>query len=310
MENPNNPFQWPSCTSYWQEVETAGVSSGEQNFVTILVGPKLKPFVVHANVIGAKSPFFKTAFESGFKEGAMQVMTLADTEEAVFRVVMEWVYDHTSLPTAYWAETDNWEEFSAGRQELEWDALMVENYIFAQTYMFKELAASVCGDFVWRLWEIDCEDPREPQFPFPTTHTVERLFGGVPESSKLCEEFALAFLLRLHEGTLASGQQSLKDVPPTFAKTLLVMLASTRVGMPFPCSPAVNVPRLVEIAFQTEEEEEDDHTLQEIQPEIFGVKLEEASRATESKKDAKIQVLTRENDRLKREIEELKKRLA
>ncbi|KAK8158717.1 hypothetical protein BKA80DRAFT_311612 [Phyllosticta citrichinensis] len=308
MENQNNPFQTPSCTSCWQRVEAAGVSGGDQNLVTILVGPSAKPFIVHFNVIGAKSPFFKTAFESGFKESATQVMTLADTPEAVFHVVVEWAYDSRQLPGYYWAETDNWEEFSAGRQELEWDTLMVETYIFAETYMFKQLVADIRDRcFFWRLWDVDYEDPQEPRLPFLTMHTLERFFSSVPENSKLCENIALAFLWRLHDGSLAPSQLSLQDVPPSFARSLLVMLADTRVELPFQVSPAINVPKLVRVAFQTPEEEQGNHTLEDIQPEIFGVKLEEAARARESSKDAKIRELTSENDKLKKEIEELKR---
>ncbi|KAK7565921.1 hypothetical protein IWX49DRAFT_553302 [Phyllosticta citricarpa] len=96
---------------------------------------------------------------------------------------------------------------------------------------------------------------------------------------------------------------------PSFAKALLVMLADTRLDLPFHVSPAINVLKLINIAYQPMEEEEDTEMF-DIQPEIFGVKPEEATRAMESSKDAKIRELTSENGRSKREVEDFKKRLA
>ncbi|KAK7511171.1 uncharacterized protein IWZ02DRAFT_494409 [Phyllosticta citriasiana] len=191
MESSRNPFG-PPDVSYWEDVESFGVLK----MVTILVGPNAKPYVVHANVVGGRSPFFKAAFENGFKESATQIMTLADTTEAAFRVVMEWAYFRW-LPCYSLAETDDWDEFCAGRKELRWVNMMVNVYVFAETYSFQKLANIICKDLVWRLWEVDIDDPQQPCFPFYATDTINRLFNNVPENSELWEQLAIAFLKRL-----------------------------------------------------------------------------------------------------------------
>ncbi|KAK0120105.1 hypothetical protein ONS95_011515 [Cadophora gregata] len=60
--------------------------------VHIRVGPELKDFGVHKDLIYHYSPYFKAVFNSGFEETKTGVMNLAETGVKPFELFVSWLY--------------------------------------------------------------------------------------------------------------------------------------------------------------------------------------------------------------------------
>ena len=60
--------------------------------VTLLVGPTKMPFYVHKNKICEASSFFRSAFESGFRETEDQKVTLPEDDVEIVDAFLDWIY--------------------------------------------------------------------------------------------------------------------------------------------------------------------------------------------------------------------------
>ncbi|KAK7555792.1 hypothetical protein IWX49DRAFT_590692 [Phyllosticta citricarpa] len=166
------------------------ISEADQSVVTLKVGPNSKVFLVHTSVICNESPFFEKAFKSEFKEGKTQVMTLEDTEEEVFKLVMQWLYTR-QLPELLWSQLQDPTKVARVRdgekEELLWDFLMSSAYIFSQTYAVHSLSNAIEGQFDARFkfcfWNLAGFKT------YLTYPTIIRLFNNVPEDSRVCKLF-------------------------------------------------------------------------------------------------------------------------
>jgi hypothetical protein len=61
-------------------------------FVTFLIGPDEKKFIVHKEFACNYSPILKAAFNSQFIEGQTQTYRLEDTTEGTVRLFVQWLY--------------------------------------------------------------------------------------------------------------------------------------------------------------------------------------------------------------------------
>ncbi|KAI4248511.1 MAG: hypothetical protein L6R40_001073 [Gallowayella cf. fulva] len=59
--------------------------------VTVLVGPDRERFSIHKRLI-CQYPFFKTAYDGGFRESADSVVELPEHDPAIFRFFVYWLY--------------------------------------------------------------------------------------------------------------------------------------------------------------------------------------------------------------------------
>ena len=64
----------------------------DAEIVTLLVGPNKVTFSVHKDILCQASPYFKKAFNSGFKEAAKQSLTLAKDNPDNVDSIVKWVY--------------------------------------------------------------------------------------------------------------------------------------------------------------------------------------------------------------------------
>lgn len=62
------------------------------NLVTVLVGATEKRFIIHADLLAAKSPFFEAAMHKGWPEGQSKTVRLPEQDEEVFTAYFRWVY--------------------------------------------------------------------------------------------------------------------------------------------------------------------------------------------------------------------------
>jgi hypothetical protein len=62
------------------------------NIVTVLVGEEEQRFILHQDVVCAKSKFFKAACSKRWREGQEQVVRLPEVKTAVFQAYSTWIY--------------------------------------------------------------------------------------------------------------------------------------------------------------------------------------------------------------------------
>ncbi|KAJ4378440.1 hypothetical protein N0V86_006143 [Didymella sp. IMI 355093] len=100
--------------------------ASDSQFVTVLVGPEKKPFVVHRDLLIYHSDFFRAALTSNFEEAKNKNVTLPDDEPTIFEFFVHWLY-HKELPTTDNAPTEllkDWETDDCA------DSLKVDNIIY------------------------------------------------------------------------------------------------------------------------------------------------------------------------------------
>ena len=65
--------------------------------ITLYVGEAQRAFYIHEDILFQSSGFFKTAFESNFREGSQRTMTLPDDKVEVFEDLVNWLYSQKYL---------------------------------------------------------------------------------------------------------------------------------------------------------------------------------------------------------------------
>ncbi|KAJ8111674.1 hypothetical protein OPT61_g5789 [Boeremia exigua] len=76
------------------------ISSFDPEFITILVGPQKKRFVVHKSVLIHHSSYFRAALTGNFKEASDMVVELKEECEITFEIFVHWLY-YRALPNKY-----------------------------------------------------------------------------------------------------------------------------------------------------------------------------------------------------------------
>ncbi len=61
--------------------------------VTVYVGPSKKKWVLHKNLLCARSSFFETAFGGNFKESKENAIYLPEDDKAAFELLAGWLYN-------------------------------------------------------------------------------------------------------------------------------------------------------------------------------------------------------------------------
>lgn len=68
--------------------------------MTVLVGPSEVQFSIHENLLSGISDFFRSAFNSGFKESLEDKLTMPEDDPHSFELFVRWLYIRTLTPTA------------------------------------------------------------------------------------------------------------------------------------------------------------------------------------------------------------------
>ncbi|KAK7746626.1 hypothetical protein SLS53_001811 [Cytospora paraplurivora] len=68
--------------------------------VTILVGPHEIKWCLHENLLSGVSDFFKSAFNSGFKESVEGKITMPEDDPHAFELFVRWLYTRALMPEA------------------------------------------------------------------------------------------------------------------------------------------------------------------------------------------------------------------
>lgn len=68
--------------------------------VTILVGPHETKWCLHENLLSGASEFFKSAFNSGFKESLEGKITMPEDDPHAFELFVRWLYTRALMPEA------------------------------------------------------------------------------------------------------------------------------------------------------------------------------------------------------------------
>jgi hypothetical protein len=89
-EKSSTQYDLPIC----RKALSGHASTGGDLATESTPGPELPKFIFHKNLISHHSPFFSAAFNSIFKEGISQEMTL-EADLKVFGVFSNWLYSQT-----------------------------------------------------------------------------------------------------------------------------------------------------------------------------------------------------------------------
>lgn len=68
--------------------------------VTVLVGPHEMKWCLHENLLSSVSDFFKSAFNSGFKESVEGKISMPEDDPQAFELFVRWLYIRTLVPQA------------------------------------------------------------------------------------------------------------------------------------------------------------------------------------------------------------------
>ncbi|KAF2431833.1 hypothetical protein EJ08DRAFT_165970 [Tothia fuscella] len=71
-----------------------------QDIVTVEIGPDREAFHVHKDLLTACSPYFKAAFEGGFKEAAEKSIHIDEVTPDIFKEFLDWLYSRRLRPSA------------------------------------------------------------------------------------------------------------------------------------------------------------------------------------------------------------------
>lgn len=71
-----------------------------ERVVTILVGPHQIKWCLHENLLSGVSDFFKSAFNSGFKESVEGRITMPEDDPHAFELFVRWLYIRAVTPEA------------------------------------------------------------------------------------------------------------------------------------------------------------------------------------------------------------------
>lgn len=71
----------------------------------MLVGPSEVQWRIHENLVSGISDFFRSAFNSGFKESHEDRLTMPEDDPHSFELFIRWLYIRTLTPTAVSSST-------------------------------------------------------------------------------------------------------------------------------------------------------------------------------------------------------------
>lgn len=77
---------------------TGAASIFSERIVTVLVGPAEVKWCLHENLLSATSGFFKSAFNSGFKEATDDKITMPEDDPVAFELFVRYLYTKTLTP--------------------------------------------------------------------------------------------------------------------------------------------------------------------------------------------------------------------
>lgn len=96
------------------------------NTITVLVGSEEKRFILHQDVVCAKSKFFTAACSRKWREGQEKLVRLPEIHIPTFKVYCSWVYTGKIADISYTKESDEDDKIAEKAQ-------LVELYLVADT---------------------------------------------------------------------------------------------------------------------------------------------------------------------------------
>jgi hypothetical protein len=183
---------------------------GKPELVTLQIGVDHETFVVHKQLLCAKSEYFRGAFSRGFKEAKQNAMTLDEVDPRSFRTVINWVYTGRI-------------EFEDGMTKVTNGNFLeaVEIYIWADRYETVALRRAVVDQIILCI-----QNTTPVEF---STEEIEFVFSSLPPNSGLCKLLTdlLAFGWRpVDEETVL---KVIKDLPLEATARILHSHISNRV---------------------------------------------------------------------------------
>lgn len=128
-----------------------------ERVVTILVGPGGTTWRLHENLLSSASDFFRSAFNSGFREALEDRLTLPEDDPQAFELFVRWLYARAAVPpdspAAAAAVLGAAPTASAGGIQT-----YLRLYVLANKLLVEELE-NVCVDMACRYYKVGTRRP-------------------------------------------------------------------------------------------------------------------------------------------------------
>lgn len=137
--------------------------------MTVLVGPSRTTWRLHENLLSSSSDFFKSAFNSGFKETLDDQLTLPEDDPQAFELFVRWLYTRAMSPPSTNAATTTTMTlpFTTSHPPIQtWLRL----YVLASKLLVAELE-NICVNAAWRYYNVGTRRPdiRDVQYIYENT---------------------------------------------------------------------------------------------------------------------------------------------
>lgn len=186
-----------------------------ERVVTILVGPSRTTWRLHENLLSSSSDFFRSAFNSGFKETFDDQLTLPEDDPQAFELFVRWLYTRamsppggagTSASASASTSTSTPPSFITSHPPIQtWLRL----YVLACKLLVAELE-NICVNAAWRYYNVGTRRP--------DIRDVQYIYENTPEGSGmrrlLQERLTLGmFRGRQHNPVTAEWREVLNETP-------------------------------------------------------------------------------------------------
>ncbi len=141
--------------------------------VTIYVGPRREEFKLSKDLLCYVSPFFKAAFEGGFKEGHEKTMELLEDDPEAFNHVVSYIYRGNFGSLTLRDSSEHYTGVFRYSSKLSTSIYLLE---FSERLQISGMKNAALNDLGWVL--------RCRGAPEPTIEDVELAFNMLPADSK------------------------------------------------------------------------------------------------------------------------------
>lgn len=203
-----------------------------QDRIIVKVGPELRKYYIHKDLLTHYSEYFRKALCGVWKEADEGMVCLSDIEPGIFNVFVNWIYTH-NLPATQnkWVEVaEVKEEDCKGKITREVSMVQLKTCVLGDRLMTLNFHRIVSNAFIDNMIRI-----RRP----PYYKVINYAYKNLPQDNKILDLLAHQQCYRWHEdsdGKPGDGEFELRSqLPQSFLFRVMVRYSKGRVTEPDPC---------------------------------------------------------------------------
>ena len=163
------------------------LSTSDQSFATVIVGPEERRFVVHEAILNHYSKFFRKAFTAEFEEAKSKTITLAEDSILTFEFFVHWLYFQRLPNPDMHDDPELVKQFMNSKSGANTPSRsqVVRLFVFGDKYDVPELRKAAIDHMFKTIVQPDGQLP-----PF---HVIDHVFAHLPEESSMCRLFVASY---------------------------------------------------------------------------------------------------------------------